>query len=69
MILNQAQATAVYDAMCYLNNVGGTIVANVQLCSVREVGGRWVMVEDHTTGEREEYDGQHLFAAAYGVGQ
>lgn len=68
-ILTEAQADAVYSAMCHLNNVGGFIKASVQLCTVEEIGGRWIVVTDHTTGMREEYDGQHLFASAYGLQQ
>lgn len=48
-------------------NVGGQIKASVQLVSVYQIGGRWIIVEDHTTGQKEEYDGQRLFAQTYGL--
>lgn len=66
-ILTKAQAEAVHSAMCALNNVGGQIKASVQLCTVEEIGGRWIVVTDHTTGQREEYDGQYPFVAAYSL--
>ena len=66
-ILNQAQANAVYDAMCALNNVGGSLKTSFQLTTVEEVGGRWIMIKDHSTGVVEEYDGQSIFATAYEV--
>lgn len=68
-ILTDAQADAVYSAMLHLNSVGGFIKASVQLCTVEEIGGRWIVVTDHATGRREEYDGQHLFASAHGLQQ
>ena len=66
-ILSQSEAEAIINAMAALNNVGGTLVAHLGLKSVREVGGRFVVIEDHATGEREEYDGQGLFSAAYNL--
>lgn len=66
-ILSKAQAESVYCAMCDLNNIGGQIKATVQLCTVEQIGGRWIVVTDHSTGKVEEYDGQFVFAAAYGV--
>ncbi len=67
-LLSTAQAQAVYDAMCSMNNVGGFISAHIQLISVKTIGGRFIVIEDHSTGAREDYDGQHPFAAAYDLG-
>lgn len=39
LILTQAQAEAIYNAMCAMNTVGGQIKATVQLCTVEEIGG------------------------------
>lgn len=67
LILTQDQAESIYNAMSELNTVGGQIKATVRLCTVEEIGGRWIIVTDHSTGKREEYDGQFAFAAAYGI--
>lgn len=79
MILNQAQAEAVYSAMCALNNVGGRADAFIEGATTnihaRELyDGRLVVHEiphdapksDITT---ERYDNQAAFATAYGLQQ
>lgn len=73
-ILSQAQAEAVYSAMCALNNVGSTIKAKIP---PTEDGGRWVFVEECedsgqitlTTGLRTvaRHSNQAAFASAYGL--
>lgn len=79
MILNQAQAEAVYSAMCALNNVGGRLSTQLP----PPVGSNtWIHIEDHfegfgvlirhgmgTAGKRESYDNQSAFATAYGLQQ
>lgn len=67
MILNQAQAEAVYSAMCALNNVGG-ICGDLTLAEGLRV--QWlasVTVRDGLSGPREEYPSQSAFAIAYGL--
>lgn len=67
MILNQAQAEAVYSAMCVLNNVGG-ICGDLTLSEGLRV--QWldrVTVRDGLSGPREEYADQASFAAAYNL--
>lgn len=81
-ILTQAQAEAVYSAMCALNNVCGTI-GEISMPAHR-VKGR-VAVSEATSGEiavrhlefagnpveqcvtEERYADQNAFAAAYGL--
>lgn len=69
MILNQAQAEAVYSAMCALNNVGG-ICGDLTLSEGLRV--QWlqsVTVRDGLSGPREEYANQTAFATAYSLQQ
>ena len=68
-ILNQAQAEAVYSAMCALNNVGA-ICGDLTLGEGLRV--QWlsrVDVRDGLSGPREEYPNQAAFATAYGLQQ
>ena len=69
MILNQAQAEAVYSAMVALNNVGN-ICGDLTLSEGLRV--QWlesVLVRDGLSGPREEYRNQSAFATAYGLQQ
>lgn len=67
-ILTQAQAEAVLNAMASMNNVGGFIKCCIQSKTVETIGGRWIVVMDHSENiPREEYDGQHLFQCAYNL--
>lgn len=68
-ILNQAQAEAVYAAMCQLNNVFA-VCGDITLREGLRV--QWlnrVEVRDGLSGPREEYPNQLAFAAAYGLQQ
>lgn len=68
-ILNQAQAEAVYAAMCQLNNVGGRIDARLEDCRVADRGIQ-ICVYKCLDGEWEPgelYADQNAFAAAYGL--
>lgn len=65
MILNQAQAEAVYSAMCALNNVGAKITTAVDGKFVFETSTGLVLVDSDT--ERETYAGQFDFATAYNL--
>lgn len=73
MILNQAQAEAVYSAMCALNNVGcdnghASITGNRAQEDVRVQWDDGVTVmRGALRGEREDYVSQAAFAAAYGL--
>lgn len=76
LILNQAQAEAVYSAMCALNNVGGRICTELQDRYGNEIRvlESWdgVTVTLNTGGivrERDSitYADQHAFATAYGL--
>lgn len=77
-ILNQAQAEAVYSAMCAMNNVGGRIDAAMPAgggtgARVRETVHGQILVAGEFRGEahggpwKELYDNQHAFANAYGL--
>ena len=78
-ILNQAQAEAIYSAMCALNNVGGHLDAYVpnlsnpakkgHLVVVREMGAATIEVRAGFAegAEREDYRNRSAFAAAYGL--
>lgn len=79
-ILNQAQAEAVYSAMCALNNVGGNIKANLPISAkvplspaayirVFEDDGlvKVVRCVDFLVKANEVYNSQAEFAAAYGL--
>lgn len=73
MILNQAQAEAVYSAMCAFNNIGVSD-GHVAIAGARaqeDVRVNW----DHSVavgvgamgGKREDYETQAAFAAAYSL--
>lgn len=73
MILNKAQAEAVRDAVCALNNVG--MVADIyhtdyeagrMLCVAVEDDGR-IEVSDMTSEKYEHYDDFDAFVKAYGL--
>lgn len=73
MILNKAQAEAVRDAICALNNVG--MVADIyhtdyeagrMLCVAVEDDGR-IEVSDMTSEKYEHYDDFDAFVKAYGL--
>lgn len=66
-ILNQAQAEAVYDAMCALNNVSG-VAGRIQIGNIVVTSGREVVtVDDPVRDVTEAYENQAAFAAAYGL--
>lgn len=65
-ILNRAQAKAVYDAMCALNNVGGNLRVAMHSIIVQESSTGTVLIT-HFKGPREGYPSQAAFAEAYGV--
>lgn len=68
-ILNQAQAEAVYSAMCALNNIGGQL-SQVRAGFVRVVehgAGHFVVSDERGRLESEVYDNQSAFATAYGL--
>jgi len=72
MILNQAQAEAVYSAMCALNNVGGRIAAMMEFKTKNEVqvtqqaDGQVLVLKDiGLTCER--HADQAAFANAYNL--
>lgn len=74
-ILTQAQAKAVYDAMCALNNVGATIKASfgsvhTDGVNVFESLGEIhvALVQKYDVVDSEIYAGQSAFAAAYSLG-
>lgn len=76
LILNQAQAEAVYSAMCALNNVGAELKATIytrdsagDYMRVYQDGGAVKVVDvlGHSVENREHYDDQAAFAAAYGL--
>ncbi|MDR6216213.1 hypothetical protein [Paracidovorax wautersii] len=68
MILNQAQAEAVYSAMCALNNVSGR-------CTELAIGDGDAIVQNYTSGTvividgnaTERYADQTAFATAYSL--
>lgn len=68
MILTQAQAEAVYSAMCELNNVGGKVNnLHVGRAVVSADVGSAIHVYNPEANER--YADQNTFAAAYGLQQ
>lgn len=69
LILNPAQAEAVYSAMCALNNVCGRLQATFDggLISVEEVQVGTILVSRFYGGPREVYASQADFAIAYRV--
>lgn len=77
-ILTQAQAEAVYSAMCALNNVGAELKATIytrdsagDYMRVYQDGGSVKVVDviRHSIETKEHYDNQSAFAAAYGMQQ
>ncbi len=67
-VLNKSQATEIYNAMCYLNNVSARLCVNIDDCNV--------MVKEQPCGNitvyhgpivREVYANQHAFAVAYQI--
>lgn len=74
MILNQAQAEAVYSAMCALNNVGGLVAIDMNSGDLRvqqhHTSGK-VCVTDLSPAPRrpnfESHASQAAFAYAYGL--
>jgi|GEM_PF-1799904 len=81
-ILTQAQAEAVYSAMCALNNVGGTVKATLPAIGLpAATSGTYIRAwEDdghikvirsvrHTREADEFYEDQAAFATAYGLQQ
>jgi len=69
MILNQAQAEAVYSAMCALNNVSGVIKCRIDAIEVVEHANRLVVVNSGCGAgyQSERYEDQAAFATAYGL--
>jgi hypothetical protein len=79
LILNSAQAEAVYSAMCALNNVAlceglsisfiGTINGNAERIKVEETDKDVIRVSYRLgrEDEREHHEGQAAFATAYGL--
>lgn len=73
LILNQAQAEAVYSAMCALNNVGGKL-SRIDLGQQRRdpqlrvtEGGAVIIERGMPHCDREAHANQSAFAAAYGL--
>ena len=67
MILNQAQAEAVYSAMCALNNVGMRInTCDDDMVRVAEHQSGVITVY-HGDTVRDVYANQAAFATAYGL--
>lgn len=73
MILNQAQAEAVYSALCALNNVGASIRGRIELTGDIEVkvllsGGVQVWNTAPNAGSGfESFSHPAAFAAAYSL--
>lgn len=70
LLLNQAQAKAVYDAMVAINNVGGQIrKVEIRDHLVSEVNDHITVFEflDGQWEPGERYAGQQAFATAYGI--
>lgn len=75
LILNQAQAEAVYSAMCALNNVGGKIKAmfgsvaadGINVFEEDDGTVRVVRVNRYDVLESEDYADIPAFAVAYGT--
>ena len=65
-ILNQAQAEAVYSAMCALNNVSGRVDAQMPSGRVVE-GANGVILVIAYGKPLEDYGNQAAFATAYGL--
>jgi hypothetical protein len=76
LILNQAQAEAVYNAMCHLNNVSGLIRVELNNGDIsvqqHHTSGKISIVELIGTPVRqnfESYGDQSAFATAYSLQQ
>lgn len=73
LILTQAQAEALYSAMCALNNVGGRlsqIDIGEQSSSPQArftIAGSVIVERGMPHCDREVYDDQSAFATAYGL--
>ncbi len=70
MILNQAQAEAVYSAMCALNNVGGKLWCYVGGYRIEDEGADGVTImNDYRVNPQtlERHASQAAFAAAYNL--
>lgn len=75
MILEKAQAEAVYSAMCALNNVGakarasfGSVIAGgVNVFEVGSAGVCVARIQGYDVMESEKYESKQDFAAAYGL--
>ena len=76
-ILTQAQAEAVYSAMCALTNVGGTVKVTLPVATSGEYIRAWeddghikvVRCVRHTREADEFYENQAAFATAYDLDQ
>jgi hypothetical protein len=68
VILNQAQAEAVYSAMCALNNVGSIWLLNIETpeFSAKEEATTGIKLRD-ADGGIERHADQAAFATAYGL--
>lgn len=64
MILTKEQARAVYDAMCALNNVSGTVRAQFTNCEAAEAGDGCIYVS-RIDGAMERHASQAMFHLAY----
>ena len=68
MILNKAQADAVYRAMCDLNSVSGSLSATIGGTRVEEThSGRVQVWTLETAHHPEMHANQGAFANAYGL--
>lgn len=68
MILNKSQAQAVFDAMCALNNVNGSITASFEDIQVWGTMSNFIYVYKVTDSDdelNEIYNSQAEFAGAY----
>lgn len=63
--LTSAQAKAIYDAMCALNNISGKLDMHVGKLHVYE-SMRGSVVVKPAGGAMEVHETQHAFADAYG---
>lgn len=64
-ILTQAQAEAVYSAMCALNNVLGSLCCRIDGIRIEA----WDVIHITDDTRTENYADQPAFAAAYGLQQ
>lgn len=65
MTLNEAQAEAVYSAMCALNNVGGFLRTNIDDLRIEDDGNGIRIMQCLRTVE--SHADQNAFATAYGL--